>query len=382
MIRIYADNAATTKLSKAALDAMLPCLTERYGNPSSVHRDGAEAAELLLASREEIARLLNCTPRELYFTSGGSEADNQALLSAAAWGETSGKKHIVSALFEHPAILRTLESLEAKGFEITLLVPSAEGLVSPEQLASALRTDTCLVSVMAANNEVGTVQPIAEIGKICRQHGILFHTDAVQAAGHIPLDIAEMNIDLLSLSAHKFHGPKGIGALYLRRGIPPVSLIYGGGQERGARAGTENVSAAVGMAAAFRESCGNLAQSAASVTRMREQLTAGLERIGGAHLIGSRAHRVPGIVNFCFEKIESESLLFLLDADGISASAGSACSAGALELSHVLKSMGVPDELARGSLRLSLSEYNTPEEMDRIISAVTAAVSRLRKEDL
>ncbi|QAT50532.1 cysteine desulfurase [Caproiciproducens sp. NJN-50] len=380
-MRIYADNAATTKLSGTALDAMLPYLTDRYGNPSSLHEDGAAAAAALLEARETMAGLLNCAARELSFTSGGSEADNQALLSAASWGAAHGRRHIVSTEFEHPAVLRTLEYLEARGFGVTLLPVSAEGIIRPEQVSSAIRPDTCLVSVMAANNEVGTVQPVKEIGDLCRRNNVLFHSDAVQAAGHIPIDLSEMNVDLLSLSAHKFHGPKGIGALYLRRGIRPVSLIRGGGQERGGRAGTENVPAVAGMAAALRESCGKLEENADYIARMREELISGLERIRGAYLIGGRSRRVPGIVNFCFEDVESEPLLLLLDADGISASAGSACSAGALEPSHVLRSMGVPDRLARGSLRLSLSEYNTPEEISRIILSVTSAVSRLRKEN-
>lgn len=380
-MRIYADNAATTKLSGTALDAMMPYLTDRYGNPSSVHEDGAEAAAALLEARETMAGLLNCAARELFFTSGGSEADNQALFSAASRGAEHGRRHIISTAFEHEAILRTLEYLKTQGFEVTLLPVSADGIIRPEQVSSAIRPDTCLVSVMTVNNEVGTVQPVKEIGEICRLNGILFHSDAVQAAGHIPIELSKMNVDLLSLSAHKFHGPKGIGALYLRKGIQPVSLVRGGGQERGARAGTENVPAVAGMAAALRESCEKLQENADEITRMREGLVSGLERIRGAHLIGDRSRRAPGIVNFCFEGIESEPLLLLLDADGISASAGSACSAGALEPSHVLRGMGVPECLARGSLRLSLSEYNNPKEISRIISSVTSAVSRLRKEN-
>ncbi len=381
MTRIYADNAATTKLSKTALDAMMPFLTDRFGNPSSAHADGAQASEALLSAREAMARLLNCRARDLYFTSGGSEADNQALLSAAVWGAAHGRRHLVSSAFEHPAVLRTLAFLQKNGFEVTLLAPSSDGMIQAEQVESAIRTETCLVSLMIANNEVGTIQPITEVGKLCRRRGVFFHTDAVQAAGHIPIDTAAMNIDLLSLSAHKFHGPKGVGALYLCRDLPPVSLIRGGGQERGARAGTENVPGIVGMAAALSESCGRLAENAAYVSRLREQLLSGLERIDGAHPVGNRTHRLPGIVNCCFERVESEALLFLLDSAGISASAGSACSAGALEPSHVLRSMGVPDRLARGSLRLSLSETNTPEEIERILSAVSSAVSRLRKEE-
>ena len=378
-MNVYADNAATTAVSDTALAAMLPCFQEVYGNPSSLHSPGQRAAERLAAARETFARGLGGDPREITFTSGGSEADNQALRSAAALGARKGKKHIISTKFEHHAILHTLEALEKEGYEVTLLDIPADGVVTAEQVKAALRPDTCLVSVMFANNEIGTIQPIPEIGKVCREAGVLFHTDAVQAAGHLPIDVAAMDIDLLSLSAHKFHGPKGVGVLYARRGIPLVNVIYGGAQERGKRAGTENIPGICGAAAAFAEACANLEKNAAYLKPLRDKLIAGLTAIPHTVLNGDPECRLPGNVNVCFEGIEGESLLLLLDGKGIAASSGSACTSGSLDPSHVLLALGRPHEVAHGSLRLSLSEYNTPEEIDYILAEVPGIVRYLRE---
>ena len=377
-LKIYADNAATTKMSRTAIDAMLPYLDGVYGNPSSLHSVGQEAAEALMQARESVASCLNATPREIYFTSGGSEADNQALVSAAALGAKKGKKHIISTSIEHHAVLHTLQALEKQGFAVTLLPVDEEGHVTPQQVAEAIRDDTCLVSVMYANNEIGTVEPIAEIGKICRERGILFHTDAVQAAGHLPIDVQAQNIDLLSLSAHKFHGPKGVGALYARRGIVLTNVIYGGAQERGKRAGTENVAGIVSMAAALKEACENLEKNAAHMTLLRDRLIDGLSQIAHCALNGSRENRLPGNVNFCFEGIEGESLLLLLDAKGICASSGSACTSGSLDPSHVLLAIGRKHEVAHGSLRLSLCEENTMEEVEYMLREIPPIVEYLR----
>ena len=378
-MNVYADNAATTAVSDTALAAMLPCFQEVYGNPSSLHSPGQRAAERLAAARETFARGLGGDPREITFTSGGSEADNQALRSAAALGARKGKKHIISTKFEHHAILHTLEALEKEGYEVTLLDIPADGVVTAEQVKAALRPDTCLVSVMFANNEIGTIQPIPEIGKVCREAGVLFHTDAVQAAGHLPIDVAAMDIDLLSLSAHKFHGPKGVGVLYARRGIPLVNVIYGGAQERGKRAGTENIPGICGAAAAFAEACANLEKNAAYLKPLRDKLIAGLTAIPHTVLNGDPECRLPGNVNVCFEGIEGESLLLLLDGKGIAASSGSACTSGSLDPSHVLLALGRPHEVAHGSLRLSLSEYNTPEEIDYILAVLPGIVRYLRE---
>ena len=378
-MNVYADNAATTAVSDAALAAMLPCFREGYGNPSSLYTIGQRAKEKMEEARETFARGLGAEPREITFTSGGSEADNQALRSAAALGARKGKKHIISTKFEHHAILHTLEALEKEGYEVTLLDIPSDGVVTAEQVKAALRPDTCLVSVMFANNEIGTIQPIPEIGRVCREAGVLFHTDAVQAAGHLPIDVAAMDIDLLSLSAHKFHGPKGVGVLYAKRGIPLVNVIYGGAQERGKRAGTENVPGICGAAAAFAEACANMEKNAAYLTPLRDKLIAGLTAIPHTVLNGDAKCRLPGNVNVCFEGIEGESLLLLLDGKGIAASSGSACTSGSLDPSHVLLALGRPHEVAHGSLRLSLSEYNTPEEIDYILAEVPGIVSYLRE---
>lgn len=375
---IYADNAATTPLSPAALEAMLPWMTRRWGNPSSPHAVGQDAAKALLESRETMAGLLGCRARELTFTSGGSEADNQALLSAADWGKARGTRHIVSSAFEHSAVLRTLDYLRFQGFEITLLRPTPEGYLMPEQVAEALREDTCLVSVMLANNEIGTIQPIPEIGALCRKRGILFHTDAVQGVGHIPLEISRLNVDMLSLSAHKFHGPMGMGALYVRQGVTPLPLIRGGGQERGARAGTENVPGAVGMSAALREACARMEETTAATACLRDRLAGGLSVIPGSIPVGGAGPRLPGVLTVCFEGVEAEALLLLLDGAGICASSGSACSSGALEPSHVLRSMGLPLPLVKSAVRFSLSAENTEEEIDIIAAATARFVARLR----
>ena len=377
-MQIYLDNAATTRISPAALRAMLPCLEEHYGNPSSLYAFGQDARERLERARAQIAARLHCEAKEVYFTSGGSEADNQALRSAARIGAAKGKRHIVSTAFEHHAVLHTLDRLREEGFEVTLLDVHGDGLVRPAEVAAAIRPDTCLVSVMYANNEIGTIQPVAEIGRICREKGVLFHTDAVQAAGHLPIDVQEQNIDLLSLSAHKFHGPRGAGVLYARTGVRLTPLIEGGAQERGRRAGTENLPAIVGMAAALEEACRDGDARRVRVAALRDRLIRGLARIPHAVLNGDPVQRLPGNVNFCFEGIEGESLLLLLDDEGICASSGSACTSGSLDPSHVLLAIGRPHEIAHGSLRLTLSEQTTEEEIDYTIDAVTRAVARLR----
>ena len=378
MREIYADNAATTKMSRIAIDAMLPYMDRIYGNPSSLHSVGQRANEALCDARERIAKRLGCTPREITFTSGGSEADNQAILSAAAIGEKKGKKHIISTAFEHHAVLHTLEKLKKQGFEIELLDVGKVGNITAEQVRAAIRPDTCLVTVMYANNEIGSVLPIAEIGKVCREAGVIFHTDAVQAAGHLPIDVATQNIDMLSLSAHKFHGPKGIGVLYCRKCIPLVSLIEGGAQERGKRAGTENLPAIMGMAAALDDACEHMAENSAKLTALRDRLIAGLSKIPHSVLNGDPVNRLPGNVHFCFEGIEGESLLLLLDAKGICASSGSACTSGSLDPSHVLLAIGHPHEIAHGSLRLSLCETNTDADVDDMLREIPAVVDYLR----
>ena len=375
---IYADNAATTKMSRTAIDAMLPYMETYYGNPSSLHSVGQKAAEALQSARERIAACLGCQPREITFTSGGSEADNQAIISAARLGEKKGKKHIISTAFEHHAVLHTLEKLRKEGFEIELLPVGERGNITAEQVAAAIRPDTCLVTVMYANNEIGSIMPIAEIGAVCRAKGVLFHTDAVQAVGHLPIDVKAQNIDMLSLSAHKFHGPKGIGVLYAKQGILLTPIIEGGAQERGKRAGTENIPAIVGMAAALDEACDHLEENAAHMTALRDRLIAGLEKVPHSSLNGSKENRLPCNVNFCFEGIEGESLLLLLDARGICASSGSACTSGSLDPSHVLLAIGRPHEVAHGSLRLSLCESNTVEEVDYMLKAIPEVVDYLR----
>ena len=375
---VYADNAATTKPSQVALDAMLPCLTDVYGNPSSLHSVGQKAAETLLAARETVAQCLGCQAREIYFTSGGSEADNQAIVSAARLGAKKGKKHIISTAFEHHAVLHTLKKLEKEGFEVELLPVGEIGTVTAEQVKAAIRPDTCLVTIMYANNEIGSVLPIAEIGAVCREAGVLFHTDAVQAAGHLRINVQEQNIDMLSLSGHKFHGPKGVGVLYARKGIILTNIIEGGAQERGKRAGTENIPGIVGMAAALKDMCDHIDENAAKVSALRDKLIAGLSKIPHSILNGDPVHRLPGNVNFCFEGIEGESLLLLLDDKGICASSGSACTSGSLDPSHVLLAIGRPHEVAHGSLRLSLSEWNTEEEVDYMLKAIPEVVEYLR----
>ena len=375
---IYTDNAATTKMSDTALAAMLPCLQDNYGNPSSLHTVGQRAAEALQGARETVARCLGCDPKEIIFTSGGSEADNQAIISAARWGALKGKKHIISTVFEHHAVLHTLKKLEKEGFEVELLPVGTTGTITPEQVAAAIRPDTALVTIMYANNEIGSILPIAEIGAVCREKGVIFHTDAVQAAGHLPIDVKAQNIDMLSLSGHKFHGPKGSGVLYARKGIPLVNIIEGGAQERGKRAGTENLPAIVGMAAALQEACDRIDENAAKVSALRDKLISGLSKIPHSALNGDPVHRLPGNVNFCFEGIEGESLLLLLDAKGICASSGSACTSGSLDPSHVLLAIGRPHEVAHGSLRLSLCEWNTEEEVDIILQEVPRIVEYLR----
>ncbi|MCR5575721.1 MAG: cysteine desulfurase NifS [Oscillospiraceae bacterium] len=376
---VYADNAATTSVSKTALDAMLPFLTDSYFNPSSLYSSAQKVAEAVAEARETVAACLGAkSPREIYFTSCGSEADNQALVSCARLGARKGKKHLISTKFEHHAILHTLKALEKDGYEVTLLDVHEDGVVRLEDVAAAIREDTCCVSVMFANNEVGTVQPIKEIGALCREKGIPFHTDAVQAVGHIPVDVEEMNIDLLSLSGHKFHAPKGVGVLYCRKNIPLFSFIEGGAQERGKRAGTENVAGIVALAAALKESCDHMEENAAKMIAMRDRLFAELGKIPHSKINGSLEHHVPGTVNMCFEGIEGESLLLLLDKHGICASSGSACTSGSLDPSHVLLSLGIPHELAHGSLRLSIGEYNTMEEMEYIIETVPKVVQYLR----
>lgn len=378
MTTIYVDNAATTKTSRTAIEAMLPYFDKIYGNPSSLHSVGQAAAAALRKAREEAAEVLGCEPNEITFTSGGSEADNQALVSAAAIGARKGKKHIISTAFEHHAILHTLKKLEKEGFEVTLLDVHENGMVSAQQVADAIREDTCLVSVMYANNEIGSIQPIAEIGAVCKEKGVIFHTDAVQAVGHVHINVKEENIDMLSLSAHKFHGPKGVGLLYARKGVRLTNIIEGGAQERGKRAGTENIPGIVGMVAALKEANANIDANAEKVSALRDRLIEGLEKIPHSALNGDRTKRLPGNVSFCFEGIEGESLLLLLDAKGICASSGSACTSGSLDPSHVLLAIGRPHEVAHGSLRLTLSEENTQEEIDYIIEETTKVVKYLR----
>ena len=375
---IYADNAATTKMSRTAIDAMLPYMETYYGNPSSLHSVGQKAAEALQSARERIAACLGCQPREITFTSGGSEADNQALLSAAKLGARKGKKHIISTAFEHHAILHSLKRLEKEGFEVELLPVGETGTITAQQVRDAIRDDTCLVTIMYANNEIGSILPIAEIGAVCKEKGVLFHTDAVQAAGHVHINVREQNIDMLSLSAHKFHGPKGIGVLYARQGVILTPLIEGGAQERGKRAGTENIPAIMGMAAALEEACAHIDENAQKVSALRDKLIAGLSKIPHSALNGDPVNRLPGNVSFCFEGIEGESLLLLLDAKGISASSGSACTSGSLDPSHVLLAIGRPHEVAHGSLRLTICEDNTEEEIDYILAELPPIVSYLR----
>ena len=375
---VYADNAATTRVSKTALEAMLPYFETVYGNPSSLHSFGQEAKEALENARERIAARLGCTPREIYFTSGGTESDNMAIRSAAAFGARKGKKHIISTAFEHHAVLHTLKKLEKEGFEVTLLDVSQGHNITARQVKDAIRPDTALVTVMYANNEIGSVLPIREIGAVCKEAGVIFHTDAVQAVGHLPIDVKKDNIDMLSLSGHKFHGPRGTGALYIRKGLPPVNLQEGGGQERGKRPGTENLPAIMGMAAALGEACDHMAEHTEKVTALRDKLISGLSRIPHSVLNGDPVNRLPGNVSFCFEGIEGEALLLLLDAKGVCASSGSACTSGSLDPSHVLLAIGRPHEIAHGSLRLSLCEENTEEEIDHILRVVPEVVSYLR----
>lgn len=378
MKRIYADNAATTRMSDTAVKAMLPFLQDNFGNASSLYGIGQRAAESLQAARKQIAALIGAEPNEIYFTSCGSESDNQAILSAAATGARKGKKHIISTAFEHHAVLHTLKKLEKEGFEIQLLPVGKKGNITAEQVKEAIRDDTCLVSTMYANNEIGSILPIGEIGKVCREKGVTFHTDAVQAAGHLPINVKEQNIDMLSMSAHKFHGPKGIGALYVRRGIPLQSLIEGGAQERGKRAGTENVAEIVSMAAALQEACDNIEKNTAKVTALRDELIAGLKKIPHGELNGSEENRLPGNVSFCFEGVEGESLLLLLDDKGVCASSGSACTSGSLDPSHVLLAIGRPHEVAHGSLRLSLNEENTEEDVKYMLEVIPEIIGYLR----
>lgn len=376
---IYADNAATTKISDIAVQAMLPYLQEIYANASSVHLLGQHSAAALFSARQQVAQVLNCAPKEVFFTSGGSEADNQALISAAALGKKQGKCHIVSTAMEHHAILHTLEALENQGFTVTLLRPQADGIVTATQVAEAITDTTCLVSVMYANNETGAIQPIREIGALCRKRGVLFHTDAVQAAGHLTIDVQRDNIDMLSLSAHKFHGPKGIGLLFAKSNIQLTSLIRGGGQERGKRAGTENLPGIIGLAAALKDAQENMQANTAYITGLRNALRNGLDKIDGASFNGSREHCLPGTVNYSFQGINGEALLSLLSNEGICCSSGSACSAGSLEPSHVLLALGLSHETAQSALRFSLCEYNTMDEVQTIITRVTEAVNRLRR---
>lgn len=376
---IYADNAATTKMSDIAVQAMLPYLQEIYANASSVHLLGQRSAAALFSARQQVAQVLNCAPKEVFFTSGGSEADNQALISAAALGKKQGKCHIVSTAMEHHAILHTLEALENQGFTVTLLRPQADGIVTATQVAEAITDTTCLVSVMYANNETGAIQPIREIGALCRKRGVLFHTDAVQAAGHLAIDVQRDNIDMLSLSAHKFHGPKGIGLLFAQSSIQLTSLIRGGGQERGKRAGTENLPGIIGLAVALKDAQENMQQNTAYITGLRDALRNGLDKIDGADFNGSREHCLPGTVNYSFRGINGEALLSLLSNEGICCSSGSACSAGSLEPSHVLLALGLSHETAQSALRFSLCEYNTMDEVQTIITKVTEAVNRLRR---
>ena len=375
---VYADNAATTSVSKTALDAMMPYLTTLYGNPSSLYSFAQKAKEALEDARKTVADIIGAEPKEIYFTSGGSEADNQAIVSMAKFGALKGKKHLISTKFEHHAVLHTLKQLEKQGFEVTLLDVHEDGVVRLEDVEAAIREDTALVTVMFANNEIGTVQPIKEIGALCRSKGIPFHTDAVQAAGHMPINVKEMNIDLLSMSGHKFHAPKGVGVLYAKKGMPLFNIIEGGAQERGKRAGTENIPGIVALAAALKESVDNMEANTAKIIPMRDKLFAELSKIPHSKINGSLEHHVPGTVNMCFEGIEGESLLLMLDMNGICASSGSACTSGSLDPSHVLLSLGLPHEVAHGSLRLSIGEYNTMEEIDHIIEVVPKVVQYLR----
>ena len=377
-MQVYADNAATTKISDHALQAMIPCFEKFYGNPSSLHSVGQEAKEVLEDARARVAACLGCEPREVYFTSGGSEADNQAIISAARLGQRKGKKHIISTAFEHHAVLHTLNRLEKEGYEVTLLDVSEGHNITAQQVKDAIREDTCLVTCMYANNEIGSVLPIAEIGAVCKAAGVPFHTDAVQAVGHIAIDVKAQNIDLLSLSAHKFHGPKGVGVLYARRGFPLTNVIDGGAQERGKRAGTENLPGIVGLAAALEDACQNMEENNKKVTALRDKLIAGLSQIPHCALNGDPKYRLPGNVSFCFEGIEGESLLLLLDAHGVAASSGSACTSGSLDPSHVLLAIGRVHDVAHGSLRLSLSHFNTEEEIDHILKVVPEVVQLLR----
>lgn len=376
---IYADNAATTKMSDVAVRAMLPYLQEIYANASSVHLLGQRSAAALFSARQQVAQVLNCAPKEVFFTSGGSEADHQALISAAALGKKQGKCHIVSTAMEHHAILHTLEALEAQGFTVTLLRPQADGIVTATQVAEAITDTTCLISVMYANNETGAIQPIREIGALCRKRGVLFHTDAVQAAGHLTINVQRDNIDMLSLSAHKFHGPKGIGLLFAKSNIQLTSLIRGGGQERGKRAGTENLPSIIGLATALKDAHEHMQQNTAYITGLRDALRNGLDKIDGAGFNGSREHCLPGTVNYSFQGVNGETLLSLLSNEGICCSSGSACSAGSLEPSHVLLALGLSHETAKSALRFSLCEYNTMDEVQTIITKVTEAVNRLRR---
>ena len=377
-MEVYADNAATTRMSRTAVEAMTPYFTEIYANPSSLHSPGQRAKEALEAARQTVAACLGCEPREIIFTSGGSEADNQAILSAAANGAKKGKKHIITTAFEHHAVLHTLKKLEKEGFEVTYLDVHENHNLKAQQVKDAIRPDTCLVTTMYANNEIGSILPIAEIGAICKEAGVPFHTDAVQAAGHLHINVKEEHIDMLSLSAHKFHGPKGVGALYVRKGIPLINVIEGGAQERGKRAGTENLPGICGMAAALKEACDHIDENAAKVSAMRDYLIENLSKIPHSALNGDPVHRLPGNVSFCFEGIEGESLLLLLDMHGISASSGSACTSGSLDPSHVLLAIGRVHDVAHGSLRLSLCEYNTMEEMEHIVKTVPEVVNYLR----
>ncbi len=377
-MNVYFDNAATTAMNQAALDAMIPALSETYANASSLHTAGQFAKEKLEQARADIAECLGAQPNEILFTSGGSEADNQAIISAARWGAKRDKRHIVSTAFEHHAVLHTLQKLEKEGYEVTYLDVHEEGMVCPEEVEAAIRPDTCLVTVMYANNEIGSIQPIAEIGAVCREKNVFFHTDAVQAVGHLDIDVKAQNIDMLSLSAHKFHGPKGVGCLYARRGVILSSIIEGGAQERGKRAGTENIPAILGMAAALKDVLSHREENAAKVSAMRDRLIEGLAQIPHSKLNGHPTKRLPGNVNFCFEGVEGESLLLLLDMKGIEASSGSACTSGSLDPSHVLLAIGLPHEIAHGSLRLTLSEYNTMEEVEYVIHELPGIIDYLR----
>ncbi len=377
---VYADNAATTCISQTALDAMMPYLTKQYGNPSSLYSFGQTARKAIEDARKTVAACINAQPREIYFTSGGSEADNQAILSAAKIGARKGKRHLISTAFEHHAVLHTLKKLEKEGFDVTLLPVHEDGVVRMADVEAAIRDDTALVTVMFANNEIGTVQPVTEIGTFCRERNIPFHTDAVQAAGHMPIDVEAMNIDMLSLSGHKFHAPKGVGVLYVKKNFPLMNLIEGGGQERGKRAGTENVAGIVALAAALKESCDTMEENTARILPMRDKLISELGKIPHSIINGSMKNHVPGTVNICFEGLEGDGLLLLLDQNGICASSGSACNAGSIDPSHVLLAIGVPYELAHGSLRLSIGEYNTMEEIDHIIRVVPQVVETLRSK--